>query len=189
MILEQPLAFVDIETTGIDRDKHEIIEIACIIAKMKDGELVITDQFEQKIQPTRIQDADPQALRINGYNEADWLFATTLESAMKQFIEKTDGAVFLAHNITFDYPFIEKALKDTKLEHKLHFQKIDTLSLAFGILHNNNDLGKLSLSALCAQFGIENKKSHSAFADTYALYEVFKKLMKLSWYENLKKSS
>ena len=59
----------------------------------------------------------------------------------------------------------------------MHFQKIDTLSLAFGILHKNDDLGKLSLRALCDQFGIENKKAHSAFADTYALYEVFRKLM------------
>lgn len=179
MLINQPLAFVDIETTGIDREKHEIIEIACVIAKIKDGELVVIDQLDLKIQPTRIKDADPQALRINGYNEADWLFATTLHSALEQFIKKTDGAIFLAHNITFDYPFIEKALKECGLIHRMHFQKIDTLSLAFGILHNSDDLGKLSLRALCEQFGIENKKAHSAFADSYALYELFKKLMKL----------
>lgn len=179
MVLEQPLAFVDIETTGLDNDTHEIIELGVVIAKYKDGVLVVTDQLDLKIQPTRIETADPQALRINGYNEADWLFAVSREQAMKSFIEKTSGAVFLAHNITFDYPFIEKALKEVGLQHDLHFQKIDTLSLAFGILHMQDDLGKLSLSALCSQFGIENKKAHSAFADAYALFEVFKKLLKL----------
>lgn len=177
MIFNQPLAFVDIETTGIDRDKHEIIELACVIAKMKDGKLEVVDTLDLKIQPKHIETAEPQALRINGYNEADWLFAISLEAALEQFVKKTEGAIFLAHNITFDYPFIEKALKDAKMEHKMHFQKIDTLSLAFGILHINDDLGKLSLRALCEQFGIENKKAHSAFADTYALYEVFRKLM------------
>ncbi len=180
MILEQPLAFVDIETTGLDRDKGEIIELGVVIAKMKDGALVVTDQLDLKIQPTHIETADPQALRINGYNEADWLFAVSLEEAMKAFVEKTKGAIFLAHNITFDYPFIETALARTGVSHDLHFHKIDTLSLAFGILHTSGDLGKLSLRMLCEQFGIENKKAHSAFADAYATYEVFKKLLKLA---------
>lgn len=179
MILEQTLAFVDIETTAIDKDAGEIIELGVVIAKIKDGALVVVDQLDLKIQPKHIETAEPVALRINGYNDADWLFAVSLEEAMKVFVEKTRGAIFLAHNITFDYPFIEKALKETNLDHDLHFHKIDTLSLAFGILHINNDMGKLSLRMLCEKFGIENKKAHSAFADAYALYEVFKKLMKL----------
>ncbi len=180
MILEQTLAFVDIETTGIDRERGEIIELGVVLAKMKDGALTVVDTLDIKLKPTHIETADPAALRINGYNDADWLFAATLEEGMKAFVQKTKGAIFLAHNITFDFPFIEKALVDTNLAHDLHFHKIDTLSLAFGILHTSGDLGKLSLRMLCEQFGIENKKAHSAFADAYATYEVFKKLMKLS---------
>lgn len=179
MILNQSLAFVDIETTGIDRDKHEIIELGVVIARMKDGELVVTDQLDIKIQPKHIETAEPQALRINGYNEADWIFAASLEDAMKSFVKKTEGSIFLAHNITFDYPFVEKALKDCGLENELHFYKIDTLSLAFAVIHNNDDISKLSLRVLCEKYGIENKKAHSAFADAYATYEVFKKLLNL----------
>jgi len=179
MILEQTLAFVDIETTAIDREHGEIIELGVVIAKMKDGALTVADTLDIKIKPSHIETAEPVALRINGYNEADWLFAVSLAEGMKAFVEKTKGAIFLAHNITFDYPYIEKALIDTGLAHDLHFHKIDTLSLAFGILHTSGDLGKLSLRMLCEQFGIENKKAHSAFADAYATYEVFKKVMNL----------
>jgi DNA polymerase III subunit epsilon len=179
MILEQPLAFVDIETTGTDRDVHEILEIGVVVARMKDGVLTVTGELDLKVQPKHIETAEATALRINGYNEADWLFAVSIEEAMRAFIEKTKGAVFFAHNITFDFPFIEKALKDTNQVHDMHFHKIDTLSLAFGVLHQTGDVGKLSLRMLCEQFGIENKKAHSAFADAYATYEVFKKLMKL----------
>ena len=132
-----------------------------------------------KIQPQHIETAEAQALRINGYNPADWLFAVSLEDAMKEFAKKTDGAVFVAHNITFDYGFIETAFKTTEIEGKMHFYKLDTLSLAFGILHTNDDPGKLSLRVLTEKYGIENKKAHSAFADAYATYEVFKKLMNL----------
>jgi DNA polymerase III alpha subunit (gram-positive type) len=179
MILEQPLAFIDIETTGTDRDAHEILELGVVIARMKDGVLTVTGELDLKVQPKHIETAEATALRINGYNEADWLFAVSLEEAMRVFVEKTKGAIFLAHNITFDFPFIEKALKDTNQVHDMHFHKIDTLSLAFGVLHQTGDVGKLSLRMLCEQFGIENKKAHSAFADAYATYEVFKKLMKL----------
>lgn len=178
-MLNQPIAFIDIETTGLDRDTHEIIELGAVITRMKDGELVVTDQIDFKIQPKNIENADQQALRINGYNSADWLFAISLEEAMKTLSQKTDGAIFTAHNITFDYGFIENAFKKTNVENKMHFHKLDTISLAFGVLHTNDDIGKLSLRALCEKYGIENKKAHSAFADAYALYEVFKKLMNL----------
>jgi DNA polymerase-3 subunit epsilon len=146
---------------------------------MKDGELVVIDQIDFKIQPKNIENADQQALRINGYNSADWLFAISLEEAIKTLSQKTDGAIFAAHNITFDYGFIENAFKKTSVENKMHYHKLDTISLAFGVLHTNDDIGKLSLRALCEKYGIENKKAHSAFADAYALYEVFKKLMNL----------
>lgn len=179
MIFNQPLAFVDIETTGLSTDTAEIVEIGVVLTKLKDGVLTIIDTLDIKIHPTHIETADPAALRINGYNEADWLFAVSLEDAMKTFAEKTEGAVFIAHNVLFDYKFIETALSQTETENKLYFQKLDTLSIAFGVLHNNDDIGKLSLRALCEKFEIQNAKAHSAFADAYATYEVFKKLLNL----------
>lgn len=178
-MLNQTFAFVDIETTGLDRDKHEIIELAVVLAELKNDALEVVGELDLKISPKRIQDAEPQALRINGYNEADWLFAISLEDAMREFAKKTEGAVFIAHNATFDYGFIESAFKQTGIENKMHYHRLDTLSMAFAILHGNGDVGKLSLKALCERYGIENKKAHSAFADTYALYEVFKKMMNL----------
>jgi DNA polymerase-3 subunit epsilon len=179
MILSQPLAFIDVETTGFDSETAEIIELGVVIAKMKEGVLVVTDQLDVKIRPEHIEQADPQALRVNGYNEADWLFAVDLKDAMKTFADKTDGAIFVAHNLTFDYSFISQAFKKTGIENKMHYQKLDTITLAFGMLKDNDDMNKLSLKALTEFYGIENKKAHSAFADTYATYELFKKLMGL----------
>lgn len=179
MILNQTLAFVDIETTGLDHEKNEIIELGVVLAKLKDGELEVTDTIDMKITPKHIETAEAVALRVNGYNEADWLFSVSIESAMETFVKKTDGAVFVAHNVTFDYGFIEANLKRLGMENKFHFYIMDTLSIAFATLHNNSDLGKLSLRALCEKYGIENKKAHSAYADAFATYEVFKKLLNL----------
>ena len=179
MILSQPLAFIDVETTGFDSDQAEIIELGLVLARLKDGELVVTDQLDLKIQPKHLETAEPGALRVNGYNEVDWLFAVSLEDAMKTFADKTDGAIFVAHNATFDYSFIKQAFKTTGVENKMHYRKLDTITLAFGVLFDNDDMNKFSLKALCEYYGIENKKAHSAFADAYATYEVFKKLLNL----------
>ncbi|HWC57590.1 MAG TPA: 3'-5' exonuclease [Candidatus Paceibacterota bacterium] len=179
MLFNQPLAFIDVETTGTDPGVHEIIELGLVLTRLKDDTLTVIDQLDLKTQPEHLETADPVALRINGYNEADWLFAAGLTDAIKTFGQKTDGAVFVAHNITFDAAFIDAAFKKTGVENKMYFQKLDTLSIAFSKLHDADDMGKLSLKALCEKFGIENKKAHTAFADAYATYELFKKLMHL----------
>lgn len=179
MIFNQPLAFIDVETTGTDAGAHEIIELGLVLTRLKDGVLTVTDELDLKIHPEHIETAEATALRINGYNDADWLFATSLADAMKSFADKTAGAVLVAHNVTFDSAFIDAAFKKTGIENKMYFQKIDTLSVAFAKLHDQDDMTKLSLRALCEYLGVDNKRAHSAFADAYATYEVFKKLFKL----------
>lgn len=179
MTIQQPLAFIDVETTGLDNETAEIIELGVVIAKMKEGELVVIDQLDLKIRPDHLETADSAALRINGYNEADWLFAVTLPDAMKTFAEKTAGAIFVAHNLTFDYGFIERAFKVTGVENKMHYHKLDTITLAFATLIDDAEMNRYSLKALNEHYGIENKKAHSAFADAYATYELFKKLLNI----------
>ncbi len=176
MIVSQPLACIDVETTGTDCMAHEILELGLVLTKFKDGALTVIDTLDIKVQPSAIENADPVALRVNGYNEADWLFAVSLQEAMRLFADKTDGAIFVAHNMMFDYGFIKEAFKKTNIQNNMHFHTFDTLSMAFAALHNE-DMNRLSLGALCEHFDIENKKAHSAFADAYATYEVFKKML------------
>ncbi len=63
------LAFVDIETTGLNLIEHEIIEIGCIVT---DASLNIIKEFELKIKPKHIKTSDPIALKINHYDLEDW---------------------------------------------------------------------------------------------------------------------
>ena len=50
------LAFIDIETTGLNLLKHEIIEIGCVLTT---PELKVIEEFELKIKPEHIENADP----------------------------------------------------------------------------------------------------------------------------------
>ena len=174
------LAFVDIETTGFDVEKQEIIEIGCVIVKQQDGKLgEVIEEFELKIKPERLEHADPEALSINGYNESDWLFASDLKQAMQVFSDKTKECVFVAHNAAFDWSFLEKAFATTGIENKMFYAKIDTISFAFAKLHKDPTVTRYALGALCDRFGITNDRAHTALADTRATLEVYKKLLEL----------
>ena len=174
------LAFIDIETTGFDMERQEIIEIGCVIVKQQDGIAgEIVDEFEIKIKPQRLSEADPEALAINGYNEASWMFALDLEQAMQMFAEKTKECIMVAHNIAFDYSFIAKAFAVTNVESKMFFAKMDTISYAYAKLQKNPDVTRYSLGALCEHYGIENERAHTALADARATYELYKKLQEL----------
>jgi len=176
------LAFIDVETTGFDAQKHEIVELGCVIVKQLDDKgssFEVIKELEIKIKPERLEDADPGALRVNGYNDADWLFAHTLQEAMTRFAEVTKDTVFVAHNIAFDYSFIQEAFKKTGIENKMFFQKLDTISIAYAKLHTDTSVERFSLQKLTEHFGIINKRAHTALADARATFEIYEKLMKL----------
>lgn len=180
---ERDLAFVDVETTGTDPQKHEVIELALVLVKQieREGrgpEIKILGEYEWKIKPERIEDAEEEALRVNGYNEADWIFAVDLKNAMEDFNKKASGATFVSHNLVFDYNFVMEGYKKSGVENTMHYGKLDTISIAFARLYDAPQADKFSLKFLCELLKVENSKAHTALADTKALVEVYKKLMR-----------
>lgn len=176
------LAFIDTETSGLDPDKHEIIELAVVLVRQVDRpgkgpKLEVIAEKDWKIKMTNREAAEDQALRVNGYNEVDWMFALDLESALREFAKLTEGATFVSHNLTFDYAFVSKAFAKTGVENKMHYGKLDTISIAFARLYDIPQATSFSLKALAALFKIENKKAHTALADTVTLVEIYKKMM------------
>jgi DNA polymerase III epsilon subunit-like protein len=176
------LAFIDTETTGTDPNLHEIIELAVIIVKQTPREgrgpkLEVIEECEWKIKMERPEKAEEQALRVNGYNEVDWMFALDRKKAMEEFAKKTQSCSFVSHNLVFDYAFIQKAFEETQVENRMHYAKLDTISMAFARLYDAPQADKFSLRALCELLKVENSKAHTALADTRALVEVYRKMM------------
>jgi DNA polymerase-3 subunit epsilon len=179
----QIFAFLDTETTGLDASKHELIEVAGIVVKIVDpkdeANYEILEEFVYKIKPERLSDADPVSLKINHYDPSKWMDAVSLREAMEAVSEKTEGAVMIAHNVSFDTAFLDKAFRDTEVENKMHYHRMDTVSMAYALLRNNPDVNSLSLRALCQYFSIPQENAHEALSDVRALLELYKKLMSL----------
>ena len=172
------LAFVDIETTGTNPFKHEIIELGCLIAKQDEkGEWVMVEEFEYKIKPEHIETAEQEALRINGYNETDWMFAHSLEEALTVLSQKCDGCVMVAQNVSFDYSFLAVAFGKKNIKDPFFYAKLDTIPLAYMRFRKDPTMTSFTLRELCERLGVKNEKAHTALADIRATYEIFKKLM------------
>lgn len=87
------LAVIDVETTGLS-GRDRIVEFACIT--VADGEVV--DEYETLIQPNR----DPGPVHIHGITPDMLQTAPVFEDVAADIAGRLDGAVLVAHNISFD---------------------------------------------------------------------------------------
>jgi DNA polymerase-3 subunit epsilon len=169
-------AFIDIESTGLNLLKHEVIEIGCVLTS---STLEVIEEFELKIKPEYIENADPAAIKVNHYNEKDWKDALGVKEAIEIFSKKTKDCIMVGHNVAFDAGFLEYVFNKTEVKNTMHYHKLDTISIAWTRLHNNKNFEHFSLRELCLYFGIKNERPHTALSDARATFELYKKLMEL----------
>lgn len=174
---------IDLETTGLDFLKHEIIDIGCVFFtyNIKTKQYVLENTFESKIIPEHIEDADEQALKVNKFNEKDWENALPLKTVLKKISPKLKERIVIGHNVGFDYYFLDQSFKKVGVKNTLHYHTLDTISMAYTKLKSNPDVQRLSLAYLCNYFDIKNTNFHQALSDAEATFELFKKIMN---YEN-----
>jgi DNA polymerase-3 subunit epsilon len=100
---------VDIETNGSKPEKHQIIEIAAV--KVKNG--VITDRFESLVKCSEINE---HITLITGIKAEDTKDAPELKNVLHAFKTFLGDAIFVAHDIKFDYKFISAMMSKIGLE-------------------------------------------------------------------------
>ncbi len=167
----------DLETSGDIFGVHEILEIGLVLFDPETFEIV--DSCNRKVRPTNIANAVPAALAYNGYSEAAWAEAVSLEEAMKEYAERAGGGVFCAYNATFDWGFINNAFLKARLENPMstfeNHDRLDLLSIAWQAgLKNENSW---SLKSACKFFGVEPEpEPHNALNGAMTAYKLFKKL-------------
>jgi DNA polymerase III epsilon subunit-like protein len=170
------LAFIDLETTGLSVLEHEILEIGCVLT---DHKLKIKEEFELKIKPEKIEQADKTALKINHYNEKDWADALPLKEALKIFSKKVKDCIIVGQNVAFDSGFLEYNFEKNNIKNSFHYHRLDTISIAWAKFHKNSKVVHFSLREMGKYFKIENKNPHNALSDARATYQLYKKLMNL----------
>ncbi|MBN2198052.1 3'-5' exonuclease [Candidatus Wolfebacteria bacterium] len=168
------LGFIDAEMTGLNFN-CELTEIAVIRAS--GFNFSVLDEWQTKIKPWTMENAEEEALKITGYNEKDWADALDEETALKIFLEKVDKTILVGQNINFDLLFIHKALTRHNLKPTFWYKTLDTFTLGWEKLRNKPNARNLSLHEMANYFNIDQGKAHSALDDIRATYKVFLKLV------------
>ena len=165
--MKKPLAFVDVETTGLNPAVHEIIEISIIKVCPRKG---ITN-YTSKISPIHLEYASKEALQINGYNSKDWKGAPDAEIVMSKVSEMLVGCILVGHNVRFDEEFIFETCFRYGIKTRYDRRMIDTVTLALEHLHN---LESVSMDSIREYFGWPS--GHRARIDVMQTYLLYKKL-------------
>ena len=156
----QPLVFVDVETTGSIKNGR-MTEVACI--RVEGGEVV--DRFVQLLNPKQFIPYHIQELTgiVNEMVEDKPYF----EEIADRVEAITRDAVFVAHNVWFDYQFISKAFK--RNDHNFTRDLLCTVKLTRKLLPENESH---SLGALIDRCGVSVDTRHRAYADAKALHRL-----------------
>lgn len=171
------IALIDCETSGLDAQLHEILEIACIV--FDDETLAITDTYETKVHPTHIETAHPKALATNGYTRKEWdkAKAVSLKDMMKALANGTDDCIFMAFNAPFDLSFLKQAEKDTGITLNFKRYPICLRAIAWHQLPHRNPFDRWSMKEVCEKLGVPPEPAqHRAMNGVLAEFEVYKKL-------------
>ena len=162
--ISESLVYVslDLETTGLDAENDEIIEISAI--KFQDEEII--DTFESLINPHRSLSFRIQNLCGITQQEVD--SAPELSLITSELVSFLGTYPVIGHSIQFDIGFLSS--------HgiKLANQCYDTYELANLFLP---DLSDYSLSTVARHLGISYPQQHRALPDAVAAKDVFLSLL------------
>lgn len=160
--LSRPLAFLDLETTGINVASDRIIEIS-IVKVFPDGEKEI---LTERLNPT-IPIA-PQAMAVHGITNEELKDEPTFKERASVYASFIDNADLAGYNaIKFDIPLLVEEFLRAEIDFELKGRRqVDV----------QNIFHKMEQRTLSAAYMFYCNKelvnAHSAEADTIATYEI-----------------
>lgn len=154
---DQTYVVVDIETTGGNGPSHRITEIGAV--RLRNGRIL--DRYNTLINPQR---PIPRGItRLTGISDAMVADAPRFADIADDFEAFMRGAIFVAHNVGFDYRFI--ASEYARLGRDFRYPKLCTCASMRKLYPGQ---GSYSLAALCERYDIPLKSHHRALCDAEA---------------------
>lgn len=165
------LLFLDIETTGFDKQKDSLLEVSAV---RFDGKKEVA-RFDRLVLIDH--DIPESIVSLTGITrdicEKEGIPLHQLQEELEEFLKPDD--IITGHNISFDTGFLkEKGIRISQKE-------IDTFILSLLVLGRKEE--SHSLEVLSAKYGLVHKNAHRALSDVLANAELYW-LLEQIWKEN-----
>jgi hypothetical protein len=99
-------AVVDVETSGLDPQRHLLLQVGVVVV---DGSGQVLDRWASLIRPERRWWFSVGPTSIHGIRRRDVRGAPPAVDVLQRLARSLDGAVFVAHNASFDRSFLRAA--------------------------------------------------------------------------------
>ena len=170
----------DLETTGINPKRAEIVEIAAQRLSLMGDEV---ERFHSLVKPPggRIPYS---ATRIHRITEEDVENAPEIEMVLPELVGFIQDRILIGHNVAeYDNLILGRDLR-RYLKTDLSAPHYDTLATARRLFPRQ----RCSMGALAEKFEIEHDRLHGALEDVQVNREIFKELIKIDSYKREVKS-
>lgn len=162
-LFSRPLVFVDIETTGGSPQACRVLELAAL--RVEAGRVV--DSLDVILDPGA--DVPWFITNLTGIKTEDTWGAPSFSQVAKRFLSLfSEGAVFIAHNVSFDYGFLQAEYN--LLGERLHVPKACTVQLSRTFYPEQRHH---RLDAVIERHGIVVEDRHRALGDAQALVDFY----------------
>ncbi|MDQ6620930.1 MAG: exonuclease domain-containing protein [Pseudomonadota bacterium] len=158
------LAFVDVETTGMDARRDAITEIAIVRVEDRQGDEPCVSTWSTLVDPGMPIPAEIQAL--TGITNAMVRDAPSFERVAPRVRALVAGALIVAHNARFDYAFLKHAF--ARFGEQFTARVLCSVKLSRRLFPDAHGHG---LDALIARHGLACPERHRACADARLLWE------------------
>lgn len=161
-------AIIDVETTGRGNCSNRIIEIS--IVRFDNRRIV--EKFVSLVNPE--QCIPNYITKLTGISDDMVDHAPTFSEIASEVNRLTHGAIFVAHNVSFDYHVVRTEFRF--LGHNYIRPQLCTLRLSKKLIPN---LLSYKLENICSSLSIPLVNGHRAEAGTDATFILFKRLLAL----------
>jgi DNA polymerase-3 subunit epsilon len=165
-VLHQPLAFVDIETTGGSHFTSRVLEVG--VVRVEHNRVVAT--YRTLIHP---DEAVPSFITgLTGIRNEDVAAAPRFAQVASDVAEILDGAVFVAHNVRFDYSFLKMEFE--RLSVPFRPPLLCTVRLSRRLFPQ---FRTHKLQDLIERHGLEAPARHRAYDDAHCLWQFYQRCL------------
>lgn len=174
----RPLIFLDLETTGLEVQKHEIIEIGALkVNSFRPFKIVA--ELSVKVNPKNLKNASKDALKITSYSQDRWKDALDIKETLQKLDEFGKDGILTGYNVNFDWAVLDRAYFALGRQDPFYYHRLDIMSMVYLRLFSKKSLKRFSLGEVCKYFKIPENRKHHALDDARATYFVFKHLLAL----------
>lgn len=165
-IIDRPLVFVDVETTGVSAVRGRVIEVAAI--RVENGREV--GRVSTLINPDTYIPRNITA--ITGITDGDVVDAPRFRDIADELLALLDGAVFVAHNVRFDYGFLKQEFM--RVGHKFQPQMLCTVRLSRALYPQ---MARHRLADVIRYHGYTVDARHRAYDDANVLVQLWQTIL------------